>query len=418
MNRCDVIVIGAGVVGCSTAYHLAALGAGRVLVLDRLPVGAGTTAHSSGILRTHYSVPENVELARRSWAVFTDFAAYLGDEEASAGVVRCGYLIAAPAGPKLEPLRAALAAQQAMGIEVQRLSPAQAAERLPICRFDDAALIGFEPEAGFADAYLVASGFARAARRRGVRFLEGVDVQQLRVEHGRVAGVETSRGRFDAPVVVSVQNIWARDIERWTGIATPVVPERHTVLALQGPQPYGYTMPVYKDLGSPACCTAAATAARRCWSQKARPARCCPRPTTSRATSAWTSSRTSARRWPSAFRPSRPPGWPRRGPASTTSRPTGTRCSARCPSCPGWSSPTVSRATASSSPPRWAACWRSRRSACPPTCRWRRTRWSDFAMGGCCDGPHRLRTMCRHPASVASWPIDFSSTERLATDRY
>jgi len=51
--------------------------------------------------------------------------------------------------------------------------------------------------------------------------------------------------------VVSTQNIWARDIERWTGIASPVAAERHTVLALQGPQPYTYQMPVYKDLGSP-----------------------------------------------------------------------------------------------------------------------------------------------------------------------
>jgi sarcosine oxidase subunit beta len=251
MAQHDVIVIGAGVVGTAVAWQLAVLGAGRVLVLDRLQVGAGTTAQSSGILRTHYSVPENVELARRSWQVFERFAEHLQDDEAGAGLVKCGYLIAAPQGDKLAPLHASLAAQQAMGIEVQLLSAAQATERLPICRFDDAALIGFEPEAGFADAYLVASAFARAARRRGVTVMEGVEVQQLHLAHGRVAGVETSRGRFDAPTVVSVQNIWAGEIERWTGIATPVRPERHRVLALEGPQPYTHAMPVYKDLGSP-----------------------------------------------------------------------------------------------------------------------------------------------------------------------
>ena len=221
MASFDVIVIGAGVIGTSVAWHLAALGAGRVLVLDRGQIGAGTTAQSSGILRTHYSVAENVDLARRSWRVFEDFAAYLGDEDASAGLVRCGYLIAAPEGDKLEPLRASLAAQQAMGIPVELLNAAQAAERLPICRFDDAALIGFEPEAGFADAYLVTTSFARAARRRGVKIIEGVEVQRLLLESGKVSGVDTSQGRFDSPVVVSAQNIWATDIERWTGIATP-----------------------------------------------------------------------------------------------------------------------------------------------------------------------------------------------------
>ena len=222
MASYDVIVIGAGVVGTWVAWHLAALGAGRVLVPDRGRIAEGTTAQSSGILRTHYSVPENVELARRSWPIFNEFADYLGDEDAAAGLVRCGYLIAAPEGPQLEPLRAALEAQRAAGIPVELLDRRQAAERLPICRFDDAALIGFEPEAGFADATLVATSFARAARRRGVKILEGTEVQRLRLAHGRVAGVATAAGDFDAPVVVSVQNIWAGELERWTGVTIPL----------------------------------------------------------------------------------------------------------------------------------------------------------------------------------------------------
>lgn len=249
----DIIVIGAGVIGASVAFHLAELGAGRVLVLERGRIAEGTTAQSSGILRTHYSVPENVDLARRSWRAFERFAEYVGDDEASAGLVRCGYLIAAPEGPRRDALAASLDAQAAMGIPVQRLAAQEAAALLPIARFDDAALIGHEPEAGFADAHLVATSFARAARHRGVRILEGVTVQGLRRAGGSgpVQGVATDQGDFDAPLVISVQNIWARDIERWTGIATPVVAERHKVLALQGPQAYTRAMPVFKDLASP-----------------------------------------------------------------------------------------------------------------------------------------------------------------------
>ena len=124
MQSYDAIVIGAGVIGSSVAYHLARLGAARVLVLDRLQIGSGTSTQSSGILRTHYSVIENVELAKHSWSVFNDFSGYLGDEEASAGLVKCGYLICAPDGPKLEPLRAALAGQERMGVEVRLLDRA------------------------------------------------------------------------------------------------------------------------------------------------------------------------------------------------------------------------------------------------------------------------------------------------------
>jgi glycine/D-amino acid oxidase-like deaminating enzyme len=75
---------------------------------------------------------------------------------------------------------------------LQYLDARQAAELLPIARFDDAALISFEPEAGFADAYLVATSFARAARRRGVTVKEGVSVERLLIENGR-AGADQCR---------------------------------------------------------------------------------------------------------------------------------------------------------------------------------------------------------------------------------
>ena len=250
MDSFDAIVIGAGVIGCSVAFHLTQFGAKRVLVLDRAQIGTGTTSQSSGILRTHYTVAENVELAKASWRVFKNFAEYVDDPEASAGLVQCGYLIAAPDGPRVAPLRAGLAGQRLQGITVQELDAQQAAGLLPIARFDDAALIGFEPDAGFADPYLVASAFARSARRRGAKILEGVEVQRLLHDRGRVTGVETSQGRFVGDTVISAQNIWARDIERWTGIASPVTAERHSVLALEGPHAYSFEMPVYKDLGS------------------------------------------------------------------------------------------------------------------------------------------------------------------------
>jgi sarcosine oxidase subunit beta len=259
MPHPDILVIGGGVIGCSIAYHLAALGAGRITLLERRQVAGGTSSQSSGILRTHYSVPENVELARRSWAVFDDFAAYLDDPEASAGLVRCGYLIAAPEGPARDALAASLAHQRAAGIDAREVDARQAAELLPIARFDDAAMIGFEPQAGFADAHLVATAFARAARRRGVRLMEGLEAAGLRIEGGRVTGVATRQadasgapsGFMAAGLVISAQNIWSVALREWAGIEVPVVAERHRVLALQADAAYTTAMPVFKDLASP-----------------------------------------------------------------------------------------------------------------------------------------------------------------------
>ncbi|MEM5382673.1 FAD-binding oxidoreductase [Paraburkholderia phymatum] len=252
MNNFDVVVIGAGVIGSSVAFQLSRLGAKNVLVLDRGLIGAGTTSQSSGILRTHYSVKENVELARKSWEVFNNFPSYLGDEEASCGLVKCGYMIVASEGDKLEPLRASLNQQKEQGIPLELLTQQQARELMPIARFDDAALIGYEPEAGFADAYLVATSFARAARRAGVTIKENVNVNKILFENGKVVGVSTSIGDFSTSTVISTQNIWTPELAGWTDRDLPVMPERHAVLALEcDAAKYTFKMPVFKDLASP-----------------------------------------------------------------------------------------------------------------------------------------------------------------------
>ncbi|MGA9915372.1 NAD(P)/FAD-dependent oxidoreductase [Paraburkholderia sp.] len=251
MSRYDFVVIGAGVIGASVAHHLAMLGAKSVLVLERSTIGAGTTSQSSGLLRTHYSVRQNVELARSSWWAFNNFAEYVGDDEASCGLVKCGYMICAPDGDKIAPLRASLTAQEEMGIEVQLLDKHEARERLPIAQFDDASLIGYEPEAGFADAYLVATSFARAARRKGVKVMEGVTVTGVLREGRKVVGVETTAGSFSCGTLISTQNIWTPEIAGWLDVDLPVKPERHTVLALEcEAAAYSFNMPAFKDLGS------------------------------------------------------------------------------------------------------------------------------------------------------------------------
>ena len=247
----DVIVIGGGVIGCSIAYHLARERA-RVLLLERGQIGQGTTAQSSCILRTHYSVPENVALAQAAWRVYADFAAYLDDPEADCGLVRCGYLIAAPAGEKSDALRDSLAAQRARGIDAREVDAQTAARLLPIARFDDAALIGYEPDAGYADAYLVTSAFARNARRLGAVVREGVGVTGLLRNGSRVCGVLTDRGAIGAGTVICATNVWTGSVAAWTGITLPLAIERHAVVTLDcAGAHYTRVMPVFKDLASP-----------------------------------------------------------------------------------------------------------------------------------------------------------------------
>ena len=252
MAHYESIVIGGGAIGTSIAYHLARLGQRRVLLLDRGRIGEGTTAQSSCILRTHYTVPENVLLAQAAWRVYEDFAGYLDDPEADCGLNRCGYLIAAPAGEKSDALAAALSAQRGYGIRAEVVDSRAARALLPIASFRDDELIGYEPDAGFADAYLVTAAFARNARRLGATVRENTEVTGLAISGGGVTGVQCGDETIGADRVLCVQNVWSGELARWTGVTLPLAIERHAVLSLEtAADPYTRAMPVFKDLGVP-----------------------------------------------------------------------------------------------------------------------------------------------------------------------
>jgi glycine/D-amino acid oxidase-like deaminating enzyme len=251
MERFDAIVIGGGVVGTSIACHLARLGAGRVLLVERGELGGGTTAQSSCIVRTHYSVPENVALARAALDVFVDFRRYLDDDDADCGLNRCGLMLLAPEGERANTLRATLAVQRQVGVDAQELG-ADAARRIhPLLDFGDDPVIGWEPGAGYADAYMTLSAFVRAARRRGAVVREGVTVTGLVRDGARVTGVQTTGGSIAAGVVVSAQNMWSRELAQWVGIAVPLALSRHAVVSFESATPYTPKLPVVMDWAPP-----------------------------------------------------------------------------------------------------------------------------------------------------------------------
>jgi glycine/D-amino acid oxidase-like deaminating enzyme len=247
MERFDAIVIGGGVIGTSIACHLARLDAGRVLLLERGELGGGTTAQSSCIVRTHYSVPENVALAQAALDVFADFPRYLDDEDADCGLNRCGLMLIAPEGERAAALRATLAVQRGSGVSAEEIGVDAARRIHPLLDLSDDPVIGWEPGAGYADAYMTLSAYVRAARKRGAIVREGVLVTGLLRDGARVTGVETTQGAIAAGVVVSAQNMWSREIAQWTGIDVPLALSRHAVVSLDAATAYTSDLPVVMD---------------------------------------------------------------------------------------------------------------------------------------------------------------------------
>ena len=247
MEHYDAIVIGGGVIGTSIACHLARFGAGRVLLLERGTLGGGTSAQSSCIVRTHYSVPANVALARAALAIFEDFPGYLEDADAECGLNCCGLMLLAPQGGRATALRATLAVQRAAGIAAREISAEEAGGTHPLLDLTDDPVVGWEPSAGYADAYLTLSSYVRAARRAGAKLRENVKVTGLVRDGARVTGVETAHGRIGAGVVVSAQNMWSRELTRWVGIDVPLTLSRHRVMTLESSSPYHNRLPVVMD---------------------------------------------------------------------------------------------------------------------------------------------------------------------------
>jgi sarcosine oxidase subunit beta len=247
----DVIIIGGGVIGASTLFQLTQLGCRKALLLEKGEIAGGMTAHSSGIVRTHYSVPINVQVASASLAMFEDFRALLDDDpEADAGLVRSGYIIVAPPGASSDAVRSSIKMQQSLGVEAQLLDRAQAQAKHPWLMLDDIDAIGFEAEAGFADPYLVTTAFIRAAKRRGATVRTNTRVTGLLWDGDRVTGVQTQAGAIHAPVVLSAVNVWSREVAGWAGLDVPCDITAHHVFTLAADRPYTPDLPVLKDLAS------------------------------------------------------------------------------------------------------------------------------------------------------------------------
>jgi len=246
----DAIVVGAGVIGASTAFHLAKLGGLKVCVVERGAVCTGGTSKSCAIVRSHYSVLTNTQLTVKSIEMFGQFKDWLEDDEAESGFTNTGYIIVAPEGDFASKLADNIAMQAGVGADTFQISREEALERHPLLSLDDAQTIGYEPDSGYADPYLTTTSFLNAARRKGVTIKTDCPATSLILEGGKVKGVETAQGTLHAPTVIVAIGPWSRSLTDAAGIDIPLEVSRHSVLTLKTGDEYARTLPIVKDLAT------------------------------------------------------------------------------------------------------------------------------------------------------------------------
>ncbi|MGW6914936.1 NAD(P)/FAD-dependent oxidoreductase [Kitasatospora sp. NPDC054939] len=226
----DVVVVGAGVVGAACAHYAARAGL-SVAVVDRGPVAGGTTGAGEGNLLVSDKEPgPELDLALYSTRLWRDLAVTLGpavEYEAKGGLV----VAADPAGQ--DALRAFAARQTAVGVTAEEVPAERLREYEP--HLADGLAGGFHyPQDAQVQPALAAAHLLRAARRDGAVLYTGETVRALRTgPGGRVLGVETDRGRLDAPAVVNAAGTWGGELAALAGVHLPVLPRRGFVLVTE-----------------------------------------------------------------------------------------------------------------------------------------------------------------------------------------
>ncbi|MDP9468405.1 MAG: FAD-binding oxidoreductase [Chloroflexota bacterium] len=226
----DAIIVGAGVHGASLAFHLAERGM-HPLVLERAVVAAGATGRSSGLVRMHYDVEAEARLAWRSHAYFSDWTARVGGE---CGFTTVGFLQMVPP-EEVAALRANTTMQQRIGIPTEIVDADAVRRLLPGIEIADEQVAALEPLSGYADPTQTAASLMAAAVARGARLIQGCAVTDVRLAGERVVGVDTSRGSFDAPIVVDAAGAWAGRVAAMAGVELPLTVWRHDIAYVRRP---------------------------------------------------------------------------------------------------------------------------------------------------------------------------------------
>jgi sarcosine oxidase subunit beta len=222
----EIIIIGGGIIGTSLAYHLGQKGATGVVLLERGMLGEGSTAKCVGGIRFQFSTEINILFSLESaktWQRFEELT------EVDLGFKKVGYLFLATTPEEWDIFRANTKLQKSYGIPVELLTPQEIRYRWPYLRVDDLQGGTFCPWEGYAGPYEALTGYAKGARKKGVRIYENTEVQQVFAENGKVTGVATPKGNISAPIVINAAGPYAEEVGKMAGVEIPVKPYRRQI---------------------------------------------------------------------------------------------------------------------------------------------------------------------------------------------
>lgn len=225
----DIVILGAGVMGASIAFHLTQRKAGKIVVIDKGHVAQGGSGRSSALIRMHYSYPPEVQLALVSLRMFEHWREAVGE----AGDFRKTGFVRIVHPGESDRLKRNVEMQRKLGVSVKLIDRDELRALEPDWAVDDVELAAYEPDSGYGDGPGVANGFLDRARDLGVAYLSKTQAVKFLVEGERVLGIGTGDGEIAAPVVVAATGPWTRPLFQPVGIDLPIETEYHQVAILK-----------------------------------------------------------------------------------------------------------------------------------------------------------------------------------------
>jgi 4-methylaminobutanoate oxidase (formaldehyde-forming) len=243
--QAEVVIIGGGVIGCSTAYHLAKLGWKDVIILEQNQLTAGTTWHAAGLVEAGgFFDNTTIGMAKYTLELYADLEKETG---LATGFNPVGMLEIACTQSRLEGLRRISAFCRQSDVNIEEISPSEVHRLWPLMESSDVLAGFFSPGDGRANPVEVTMALARGARMGGVQIFEETKVIGITQHKGTVTGVVTNRGEISAEYVVNCAGMWAREVGKMAGVDIPLQAAEHYYLITEPIDSVSADLPVLVD---------------------------------------------------------------------------------------------------------------------------------------------------------------------------
>jgi len=246
-DSAQVVIIGGGIVGCSTAYHLTQMGCKDVVIVEKGELTSGSTWHAAGLVGQLRSERNITRMLQYSVSLYDQLEAETG---LATGWKMSGCLHLAGTKERMYELKKGATTARSFGLEMQMITPEEAYDLCPIISLDGIIGAAFMPTDGQADPAGITQALAKGARSRGAKICEHALVTGFEFDRRRVTAVKTDQGDIRCETVVNCTGIWGYQVGEMLGVNTPVVPFQHQFLVTEVIEGLPPNLPTIRDKDS------------------------------------------------------------------------------------------------------------------------------------------------------------------------